>query len=395
MRMLVVTTVGSMLREFLVPFAQHFRSQGWQVDAMARPDGAFEQCVEHFDHLWPASWTRNPLDVRSFRENVGQVRRIVASEGYDIVHVHTPIAAFITRYALRRMRVSGKPEVIYTAHGFHFHNGGRPLENGLYLAFEKLAGHWTDYLIVINREDEASALRYRIVPPERLRYMPGIGLDLRHYDITNVSDMDIMRVRAELGIRGTESLLLMIAEFTRRKRHEDALLAFSLLGRLDVHLALAGEGPELDRMQRLTDDLGISGRVHFLGFRRDIPALIRASAATLLVSAREGLPRSTMESLYLGTPVIGTDIRGIRDLLADNCGRLVPVGDPTAIAEAMAWILDHAHEAQEMGIRGHLRMGDYALQRIIRLHEELYSEAVNEATGFPISHSPREVHSLD
>jgi glycosyltransferase involved in cell wall biosynthesis len=392
MRMLVVSTVGSMLREFLVPFARHFRSQGWQVDAMARPDVAYEQCAEHFDHMWPASWTRNPLDLRGLRENMRQVRRIVASEGYDIVHVHTPIAAFITRYALRNMRESGKPKVIYTAHGFHFHNGGKPLENALYLALEKLAGYWTDYLIVINREDEANAQRYRIVPPESLRYMPGIGLDTYHYDAIDVSDIDIMSVRAELGIKETESLFLMIAEFTRRKRHEDALRAFSRLGRTDVHLALAGEGPEMERMRHLTADLGISDRVHFLGFRRDIPALVRASAATLLVSTREGLPRSTMESLCLGTPVIGTDIRGIRDLLADNCGRLVPVGDSTAIAEAMAWILDHALEAQEMGLRGHRRMGDYALQRIIGLHEELYSEALYGVTGFPLSYPSREVH---
>lgn len=376
MRMLVVTTVGSMLREFLLPFARHFRSQGWRVDALARADGAFYECADAFDHMWAASWTRNPLDLRGFHRNVRQVREIVAREEYNIVHVHTPVAAFITRYALRGMRAEGKLALIYTAHGFHFHNGGKPLENALYLAVEKLAGYWTDYLVVINREDEATARRFRIVPPERLRYMPGIGFDAREYDALAVADTDVLHVRSELGLSETETLFLMVAEFIPRKRHDDAIRALALLGRADVHLALAGVGPTMARIRRLAATLGISERVHLLGFRRDIPALVRASAATLLVSTREGLPRSSMESLYLETPVIGSDIRGIRDLLTGDYGRLVPVGDIPAIAEAMAWILDHPIEANAMGMRGHERMGDYALQKIIPLHEDLYSEAV-------------------
>src|SRR5206468_12970628 len=101
----------------------------------------------------------------------------------------------------------------------------------------------------------------------------------------------------------------------------DALAAFARLQDLpQVHLALAGAGPLLDRMQRVAQSLGIAGRVHFLGHRRDVPELILASVATLLPSAREGLPRSCMESLCLGVPVIGTRIRGLHDLIAHGAG---------------------------------------------------------------------------
>ena len=153
----------------------------------------------------------------------------------------------------------------------------------------------------------------------------------------------------------------MIAEFVPGKRHRDALAAFARLGRPDVWLALAGTGPLVDEMKRRAAELGVADRVRFLGVRRDIPALVRASVAVLLPSEREGLPRSAMESMSLGVPVIGSRIRGTADLLEGGCGLLVPVGDSAALADALARILDHPEEAREMARRGREWVASYHL----------------------------------
>jgi glycosyltransferase involved in cell wall biosynthesis len=131
-------------------------------------------------------------------------------------------------------------------------------------------------------------------------------------------------------------------------------------------------------MQELAAKLGIQNQVHFLGRRRDIPVLMRASVATLIASAHEGLPNCVMESLCMETPVIGTEIRGTRDLLVDGNGRLVKVGDINGMAEAMAWVLDRPDEAQKMGKRGRKDMVNYDAPQIIKLYESLYSEALSE-----------------
>jgi glycosyltransferase involved in cell wall biosynthesis len=128
-------------------------------------------------------------------------------------------------------------------------------------------------------------------------------------------------------------------------------------------------------MKRLAARLGIGDRVHFLGERRDIAALIRASVATVLPSRREGLPRSVMESLSLGVPVIGSDIRGTRDLLADGCGLLVRIGDIEGFAGAMNWVLEHPDEARAMGRRGLAEMEKYDVSCIVRLHEAVYRDS--------------------
>ena len=348
---------------------------------MACGVGADPECVQGFDRVWDVEWSRNPLDPRNLLSAPQVIRDLVTREKYDIVHVHTPVAAFVTRYALKDIRKQLGTSVIYTAHGFHFYRGGNLLKNSAFINLEKLAGKWTDYLVTINHEDKDASIAYNLVAADRSRYMPGIGVDLKYYNRHGVSESAILQVRQELGIDEDTHLLLSVAEFTARKHHVDAIAAFAKLDRANVHLAFAGNGPLVDKMKQLAAALGVGERVHFLGIRRDIPILMRAATANILVSAQEGLPRCILESLALETPTIGTKIRGTEDLLTGGCGRLVSVGDPDALAAEMAWVLDRPQEAANMSRLGSARISTYDLEAIVKLHEELYAEAMGESRG--------------
>ena len=242
-KLLMVTTVPSTLRSFLLPFAAHFRAQGWQVDAMACGVSMSAECQQGFDRVWEVKWSRNPLDPRNLLAAPQVIREIVTREKYNIVHVHTPVAAFVTRFALKDLRARLGVKVIYTAHGFHFYTGGNPLKNAVFINLEKLAGNWTDYLVTINHEDRQAALQHKLVAPARLVYMPGIGVDLKYYNRQTVAESAVIQVRQELGIGEHTPVLLSVAEFTARKHHVDAIAAFAKLARTDVHLAFAGSGP--------------------------------------------------------------------------------------------------------------------------------------------------------
>jgi glycosyltransferase involved in cell wall biosynthesis len=335
------------------------------------------ECVSGFDRVWNVEWSRNPLDPCNLLAAPQVIRDLVTREKYDLVHVHTPVAAFVTRYALKDIRKQLGVSVIYTAHGFHFYRGGNFFKNFVFINLEKLAGRWTDYLVTINHEDKDATLAYQLVPAHRSRYMPGIGVDSKYYNRHRVSESAIVQVRQELGIDEETHLLLSVAEFTARKHHVDAIVAFAKLHRANVHLALAGNGPLVNKMKQLAASLGVGDRVHFLGIRRDIPVLMRAATANILVSAQEGLPRCILESLALETPTIGTRIRGTEDLLAEGCGRLVAVGDTDGLAAEMAWVLDRPQEAANMSKLGSARIATYDLEAIVKLHEELYAEALN------------------
>ncbi len=372
----MVTMVPVVLTNFLLPFAAHFRDRGWQVDAMSSGFSPDDNCHQYFDRLWEVQWSRNPLDPRNLLGTPGKIREIVARERYDIIHVHTPVAAFVTRYALKDLRKQLGASVIYTGHGFHFLPGANPLKNAVFLALEKLASDWTDYLVTINREDEAAVKQHRLVSAGHSYYMPGIGVDLDYYNPQTISEAAVAQIRVELGIGDTTPLLLSVAEFTPRKRHQDTIAAIAKLARPEVHLAIAGSGPRLAQMQQLAIDLGVAARIHFLGRRNDIPVLMKAATANILVSAQEGLPRSVMESLALELPTIGTKIRGTQDLLAGGYGLLVDVGDVAGLTAAIAWILDRPEEASNMAKRGREHLASYDLNSIIKRHEQLYAAAI-------------------
>jgi glycosyltransferase involved in cell wall biosynthesis len=356
-----------------VPYARHFRNLGWQVDAMARDITKCDDLAQNFDRLIDARWSRNPLAPSNLTKNSDLIREAVAGENYDIVHTHTPVASFVTRLALRKARLSGRPAIVYTAHGFHFYRGGSWRRNWLYRSLERAAGRWTDRIVTINHEDFEAAKKYRIAPEDKILYMPGIGLDFSRYSRDGVEKADIKQMRDQLSLKSDDILFTMIGEFNPGKRHADALNALARLDRANVHIAFAGEGKTKEATQTLAKTFGLSKRAHFLGRLKDVAPLILASRAVLIPSEREGLSRTAMESACLGVPIIGSDARGVRDVVQPGRGLLFPTGDAIALRDAMQQMTEEPHEIVAPD-------DAWRIENLIGLHEKLYGELL-EGTG--------------
>lgn len=375
--LLMVTTVAATLRAFLLPFARHYRSLGWRVDAAARDIDAVPALATEFDACHALPLSRNPLDLGTLLRAPAAIRRLVAAGGYDLVHVHTPVAAMLVRVALRGRAAGARPRVVYTAHGFHFHRHGNALSNAVFRTAERLAAPWCDALVTINREDFEAARAAGF--GTRVEYMPGIGVDTAQWGPEQVDAASVSALRQSLGLGEADVLFLMVAEFNPGKRHRDVLAALRQPGLEHVHVAFAGDGPLRRALEVEAMTAGIGGRTHFLGFRRDIPVLMRASRAVLLPSQREGLPRSLLEALSMAVPIVGADIRGIRELAEGDCGRLHAVGDIAGLAAALRELAAAPELAAAMGARGRERMvRDYDEKAVIRLHDELYADLLKD-----------------
>jgi glycosyltransferase involved in cell wall biosynthesis len=376
--LLMVATVWNTVSRFLVPYASHFRAIGWRVDAAvsdaARDPGLFEA----FDHIYDLPLSRSLRDVRGLERGRRALGDILETRP-DIVHVHTPIAGFLARLAVRRTDVEHRPAIAYTAHGFHFHEGGNPATNAAFRAAERLAGRWTDRLVVINDEDEAAAIRQRIVPRRRLVRMPGIGLDTKMYSPSAVTLDDVSRVRSQLGIAADAPIFAIVGELTPNKRHRDSIAALASMRHSGAHLVFAGDGRERSALETQARDLGVEDQVHLLGVINDVRPIVRAAIAVILPSAREGLARSVMEALSLEVPVIASTARGNRELVGQDSGLLFDIGDVGALADRMDSMIDRPDERQAMGRRGRERMvGHYDLSVLLRLHETMYREMLAE-----------------
>ena len=374
-RLLIVTTTPATLRGFLLPYARHFRRLGWTVDAATGDGEAEAEVAQAFANLWRLPWSRRLADRTNVLAAPRAMRRVLARHSYDIVHTHTPVASFVTRAAAASLPPSSRPAMVYTAHGFHFHPRGKALGNRTFAAAERVAGRWTDRLLVINDEDRRAALERRIVPADRLRHVPGIGIELDWYAASAELLAAADGVRAQLGLAPDDRLFTIVAEMQPGKNHLAALHALSRAGTDAFHLALAGDGPRRADLEREAARLGLHRRTHFLGQVRDVRPLVLASTATVLPSRREGLSRAVLESLALGVPVIGGNVRGIADLVGTDGGILLDPDDVDGLADAL-------HRVQAFPPRQALRtqldsrLRHYALDSLLRLHEEVYGDVL-------------------
>jgi glycosyltransferase involved in cell wall biosynthesis len=209
--------------------------------------------------------------------------------------------------------------------------------------------------------------------------MRGIGVDTGHYTSEPASPEEKAETLARIGLAADASFFVVVAELSPNKRHADIVRALAAAKHADASVVFAGEGHLQPSLESLADQLGVRDRVKFLGFVKDVRPLLRAAVAGVLASAREGLPRSIMECLSAGTPVIGTAARGVAELLTPESGIVVPVGDVEGLARAMDWILDHPEEAEAMGQHGRSRMrGVYDLDAVLVAHERMYADLLRE-----------------
>jgi glycosyltransferase involved in cell wall biosynthesis len=144
----------------------------------------------------------------------------------------------------------------------------------------------------------------------------------------------------------------------------------------DVTCLIAGRGQLLGALQAETARLGIGDRVHFLGFRQDIPELLREMDIFVLPSLSEGLPLSALEAMAAGKPVIATDVGGTSEAVLDGrTGFLVPPEDPQALSDKITHLLRHRELAGCFGEAGRERVAQYfSLQTMTKRYEALYDE---------------------
>ena len=349
-----------------MPIAADLVGRGWTVegaaaglDARSVPGGSFGAVHDvGFSRRAVAPWTH----LRSF----WAVRRLIARRDYDVVHLHTPIAAALTRLAVGTLPRSRRPSVVYTAHGFHFYEGA-PRSARIYEWLERLLAPLTDVVFTINEEDFDAARRLFSCEVHRL---PGIGLDLSHYDRDKVDDGAVQAPRAKLGIGLDTFVILVVASLDPGKRHDRLLRALGGWDREFV-LLLAGDGPNRDNLEAQVAAAGLEASVHFLGAVNDVRALLVEANCLVLASEREGLPRSVMEAMAMGTPVIGSDIRGVRDLLEDGAGVLVDADDPVAVRAALDRVADDQSFRDRLVETARRRVAQYDQERVLECHGEV------------------------
>lgn len=352
MKVLQVTAVDFTVEKFLLPLIDASIANGYDVHTACRTGSAAKRLSDKGYLIHHIPFHRN-LNFFGHIANVFRLYKLLKTQRFDVVHTHTPVASIVARLAAK---MAGVPSIIYTAHGFYFHENMNPIVYKLIYGLEKFWSKWlTDYLFFQSSEDYELALKDKFNRPDRLLHI-GNGVSSQKF---NPELYDRTSQRRELGFVEDDIVLMFVGRLVQEKGIIELLEAFTMLkstGRSRIKLVIVGGSVEGDRDGLQLDQVigNIPAEIRkdmlFAGLRDDVPSLLSACDVFVLPSYREGLPRSIIEAMGMGKPIVATNIRGCREeVFPERNGYLCRRKDSRDLADKLAMLVDFPEKIAEFG----------------------------------------------
>jgi glycosyltransferase involved in cell wall biosynthesis len=310
-------------------------------------------------------------DMRALREIHAALKDIRP----HLISLHSSKAGILGRIAARSL---GIPALL-TAHGWNFTPGISPVAAAGFRQIERWAGPLATRIITVSEFDRRLALE------------AGITTEGRVVTVHNGMPDIPPHLRAEPD--RTPARLVMVARFGSQKDHATLLRALAGLRHHPWELDLIGDGPLMGHMQTLANALGIDDRVRFLGQRLDVDQLLARAQVSLLVTNWEGFPRSILEAMRAGLPVVATSVAGIGEAVSNGeTGYLVPRGDVERLRDRVERLLTDPMLRLRMGRGGRASYErnftlEHFVTRTLAIYEEVLSDRKAPGAEHPAAHS--------
>jgi glycosyltransferase involved in cell wall biosynthesis len=308
----------------------------------------------------PVTLIGKRLKIDPFAWN--RLTRFMTERKFDVVQTWIFAANVYGRVAAHR---AGVPVIITAEMAVDLWKGRGQLR------MDRFLSRWTDR-VVGNSKAVVEFYAQAGIPRDRLSCIPsGIGDE-------EPPPVDPDGVRRSLGLEPGCPLVLFVGRLAPQKGVKDLIAAFDLLQhvRPDFRLLIAGEGPLREELEELASAFRLDRFVRFLGHRADVPALLAASDLLVLPSYFEGLPNVVLEAMRFRKPVVATAAPGTTEVVVDGeTGILVPMHQPTALAQAIRVVLDDRELAARFGEAGRARAeAEFHVTTMVDRFAGLYEE---------------------
>ncbi|MDQ3997800.1 MAG: glycosyltransferase [Gemmatimonadota bacterium] len=313
----------------------------------------------------------NLYGVGAARQGV-RLARLFASTGVQIVHSHDMYNnVFATVWA----RAARAPVIVASRRWW------RSLPPRRYRIANTLAFRLA-HCVVANSPTVASSLQTEDgVRPERIAVVPNFVDDAA---FAPLSAEERAATLYELDVPDDALVVGVVANLSPVKDHGTLLRAAALLAPRwpRLHLVLVGDGECRVALEALARTLGLEGRAHFAGRRRNEPNLHHAFDVSVLCSTSEGFPNSIVEAMAAGKPVVATNVGGVADAVSDGeTGLLVPASQPERLAAAIEVLLRDPERRRVLGSTGRDRArARYHATSVVGSLETLYDRLLGAAT---------------
>jgi len=231
-----------------------------------------------------------------------------------------------------------------------------------------------DRFVCVSESVAGHARERGAIDSDKLIVIPN-GIDAAAYAVDRSTDL------TALGVPEGKRAIVCIGRLNRQKGI-DVLIdaAPSFLARLPEHeLLVVGEGPWRGRLEARAAASGVAKRIHFCGYRNDVPEILAACELLVLPSRWEGMPNVILEAMAGGLPVVASDVEGIAEVLGPLAPeQTVPPLDTGALASHVAGILEHRGAAERLGAANRARVEKhFSLSAVVDAYERLYRSLVS------------------
>jgi glycosyltransferase involved in cell wall biosynthesis len=311
-------------------------------------------------------------EIAPLRDTVALARlvRLMRAWRPAIVHTHTAKAGLLGRLAARAARV---PTVVHTFHGHVLRGYFSPPKQALFRRLETLLATTADALVAVSESVKQDLVDLGVARAAKIRVIP-LGLELA--PLAGALPRGVLR--REAGIPADAPLVGMVGRLVPIKDVPTFLEAARQVRerRPDVRFALVGDGEERPALEALCRSLGMDGAVHFFGWRRELLPVYGDLDVVVNASRNEGTPVALIEALAAARPVVATEVGGTPDLLGrGERGRLVPPGEPAALAQALLETLTGSEAVRRRALAGREHvMSQHSSERLFRDMDGLYRE---------------------
>ena len=289
MKILISASNMVHINNFHKPYIKSFKEKGNDVYVLASGEGA--------DFNIP--FKKSVLSIKNLFL-VPKIRKIIKKEKFDVIYLHTTLAAFFVRLAIKGLK--NRPYVINTVHGYLFSSNTSKIKRTVYLWCEKILKKQTDDIVTMNNEDYKIATENKL-SLNKVYFCNGMGVCF-----PNLS-------QAEKAL-SEQKKLVFVGELSKRKNQ--ALLVRALAKLPNATLTLVGDGKERQNLQKLAQKLGVEKRLIITGFTKDVYKYLLNSSIYVCASQIEGLPFNILEAMYVGLPIIASNVKGNKDLLPQD-----------------------------------------------------------------------------
>ncbi|RYY56137.1 MAG: glycosyltransferase family 1 protein [Chitinophagaceae bacterium] len=254
--------------------------------------------------------TTRPFDIGKWKA----VKAFIKSQSVDLVHAHGTRANSNVLWAARSLGIP----VIYTVHGWSFHQDQQALVRRIRILGEKYLVSKSDLTISVSASNQESG---RLVIPSLRSVVVNNGIDQLKFN----PGRRFTDVRRQLGIPAAATLVLFIARFTSHKQPLTLIDAFAkALGqRPELHLLMVGDGDQKAEAIEKIKAAGLQDKITLETFRQDVPDVLAAADIFVLPSLWEGLPIGLLEAMSMGRAVIATNVDGSREVIRNRVNGLL------------------------------------------------------------------------